>query len=115
MARGPLGTRLNDVGIWISFMSASSFRCPHCATTLRVRDRKYIGRQIACPECQKPVLIVADGPRGLAGRPAETQPPAAARPWRERVLRRWSPRRTAGTADPDPSTAARTDPPGGPA
>ncbi|HUG93241.1 MAG TPA: hypothetical protein VML55_20535, partial [Planctomycetaceae bacterium] len=86
-------------------MSASSFRCPHCATTLRVRDRKFIGRQIACPDCRQPIEIVADGPRGLGGKPVAVAEAPPRKTWRERAAGLW-PGRRASTAAAAGSSAA---------
>lgn len=44
------------------------FRCPHCSTLLRMRDERFRGQTIACPECAVPVLIqeTNDGLRGVS-------------------------------------------------
>ncbi len=41
-------------------MHPAEFRCPFCSTTLRLKDRSQIGRTIDCPDCQRPLQIVAD-------------------------------------------------------
>ena len=51
-------------------MHVVSFPCPHCAIPLRVKDRGFVGRTIACPECEKPVTIADDGQGTLVGIPA---------------------------------------------
>lgn len=43
-------------------MQTKFLTCPHCSASLRIRDRRFIGQPIACPDCEKPVLILANGP-----------------------------------------------------
>ena len=40
-------------------MHTTSFACPHCSATLRIRDQSYLGRTVNCPDCGKPFEIVA--------------------------------------------------------
>lgn len=47
-------------------MQSAEVLCPHCATSLRIRDRKFLGREVPCPECRQPIRIVAAGPDQLA-------------------------------------------------
>jgi hypothetical protein len=35
--------------------------CPQCGTTLRVKDRAYLGRPIPCPACRIPLILKAVG------------------------------------------------------
>lgn len=49
-------------------MQVFTFPCPHCAATLRVKDRRFLDRQVHCPDCRRPLLIVDDGRRGMTGR-----------------------------------------------
>lgn len=36
------------------------FPCPECGTTLRLQDRKLVGRTLPCPECQSELGLVDD-------------------------------------------------------
>ena len=45
--------RLSD---W-SVMSPGQCPCPACGTTLRVRDRSFVGRKIECPDCRVKLLL----------------------------------------------------------
>ncbi len=36
------------------------FPCPNCGTTLRLRDRKLVGRTLPCPDCQTELALVDD-------------------------------------------------------
>lgn len=38
-------------------MDALHFACCHCSARLRIRDRLYLGRQIPCPECRRPLML----------------------------------------------------------
>ena len=49
-------------------MTVSRFSCPHCSTQLRIRDRMYVGKIVACPDCAQQFEIVSDGPKKLAAR-----------------------------------------------
>ena len=42
-------------------MQVSSFPCPNCAATLRLKDRRFVGKRVNCPDCGKPMQIVPDG------------------------------------------------------
>ncbi len=46
-------------------MPTAAFSCPHCSALLRIRDRALLGRQVDCPDCDRPILIQSDGPRGF--------------------------------------------------
>ena len=46
-------------------MSPGHCSCPECGTTLRVRDRSFVGRVIECPDCQAKLLIKWDDDRKL--------------------------------------------------
>ncbi|HEY0984738.1 hypothetical protein [Schlesneria sp.] len=42
--------------------------CPECGTTLRIRDRSFIGRRVNCPECKTALRITetsGDGQYGI--------------------------------------------------
>ena len=55
--------------------------CPECGTTLRIRDRSFVGRQVECPDCQTKLVISLDGDRKLIAErvreAAPTKAPAA--------------------------------------
>ena len=55
-------------------MQATSFPCPHCSVTLRLKQRKVVGKQIDCPDCSQPVLIVADGRYEVSARCVAVNP-----------------------------------------
>lgn len=38
-------------------MSPGQCPCPACGTTLRVRDRSFVGRQIECPDCHAKLVL----------------------------------------------------------
>lgn len=61
-------------------MHVTSFPCPHCSTTLRIRDRMHVGRQVHCPECGGLLRIVADGPTGFAAEAAKPPKPKPTAP-----------------------------------
>lgn len=46
-------------------MSIGHCSCPECGTTLRIRDRSFVGRQIECPDCQAKLLISVDAERNV--------------------------------------------------
>ena len=46
-------------------MQTVNFRCPACAIPLRLRDQKFLGRCIDCPECKTGLLIENDRNGGL--------------------------------------------------
>ena len=68
-------------------MSPGQCSCPACGTTLRVRDRSFVGRQIDCPDCQAPLIIKVDDARQFVAerfqpqkvKSATTAAPAASR------------------------------------
>ncbi len=55
-------------------MSPGHCSCPECGTTLRVRDRSFIGRQIECPECQAKLQIGQDQDRKLIAERVKAEP-----------------------------------------
>ncbi|MEZ6045657.1 MAG: zinc ribbon domain-containing protein [Planctomycetaceae bacterium] len=34
-----------------------TFHCPHCSTQLRVRERRFVNREIKCPACETELLV----------------------------------------------------------
>ncbi|MCA9039185.1 MAG: hypothetical protein KDA65_02430 [Planctomycetaceae bacterium] len=34
-----------------------TFHCPHCQTQLRVRERRFVNREIQCPACETELLV----------------------------------------------------------
>lgn len=54
------------------------FPCPECGTTLRLQDRKLVGRSLPCPECQSELGLVDD--RGGIKAIANIEELAASRP-----------------------------------
>ena len=36
-------------------MQVHNFHCPYCKAALRIRDRAYVGAQVECPDCSKPL------------------------------------------------------------
>lgn len=77
------------------------FRCPHCSTMLRMRDDRFRGQTIACPECGDPVLIQEMGDR-LQG---------VAVPSKERKQLRGSPLKQPFPANPPSSPVVTTPTP----
>lgn len=69
-------------------MQVSRIPCPHCFTNLRVRDRSLIGQTIDCPDCKQPLEIVADGPKGIAIRPANRDEASPGQPKKRRRKRK---------------------------
>jgi len=59
-------------------MQVSSFSCPHCSATLRLKERRFIGKRINCPDCGERMLIVADGKGTLKAQTAESPAPKKA-------------------------------------
>lgn len=55
-------------------MSPGHCSCPECGTTLRVRDRSFIGRQIECPECHAKLQIGQDQDRKLVAQQVKVEP-----------------------------------------
>ena len=49
-------------------MSFGHCSCPDCGTTLRIRDRTFVGRQVQCPECHIPLVIELDRDEILTAR-----------------------------------------------
>ena len=47
-------------------MPASSFSCPYCDAPLRARDVRLAGRTVECPDCRRPLKVVADEMRQLS-------------------------------------------------
>jgi len=54
-------------------MSFGHCSCPDCGTTLRLRDRSFVGRTVPCPECHVALLIELDREQNLVAR----KPPIA--------------------------------------
>lgn len=48
-------------------MPVYSFPCPHCSTRLRLKDRRLVGRTIACPDCGQAVELQHDAHSGIVG------------------------------------------------
>lgn len=55
-------------------MSPGHCSCPECGTTLRVRDRSFVGRQIECPECRAKLQIGQDQDRKLVAERVKADP-----------------------------------------
>ena len=49
-------------------MSFGHCSCPDCGTTLRIRDRTFVGRTVPCPECHVALVIELDREANLAAR-----------------------------------------------
>ena len=49
-------------------MSFGHCSCPDCGTTLRIRDRSFVGRTVPCPECRTALVIELDSDRHVAAR-----------------------------------------------
>lgn len=75
-------------------MSFGHCSCPDCGTTLRLRDRSFVGRTVPCPECRVALLIELDRDENLVAR----KPPIA------------KPVKSAVAAEANPS-AGKTDGP----
>ncbi len=61
-------------------MSFGHCSCPDCGTTLRIRDRTFVGRTVPCPECHVSLVIELDREENLAARkPLLDQPAKSAR------------------------------------
>lgn len=68
-------------------MSVSQFPCPHCSTSLRIKDRMFVGKIVGCPDCGNQLEIVSDGPRKLTARKlngATEGQPASSRAMRDK-------------------------------
>ncbi len=55
-------------------MSLGQCSCPECGTTLRVRDRSFVGRVIECPDCRVKLTITLDDARTLVAERAKAEP-----------------------------------------
>ncbi len=49
-------------------MSFGHCSCPDCGTTLRIRDRSFVGRTVPCPECHTALVIELDSDRQVVAR-----------------------------------------------
>ena len=49
-------------------MSFGHCSCPDCGTTLRIRDRTFVGRTVQCPECDVSLVIELDRDETLTAR-----------------------------------------------
>ena len=49
-------------------MSFGHCSCPDCGTTLRIRDRTFVGRTVPCPECRASLVIELDRDETLTAR-----------------------------------------------
>ncbi len=64
-------------------MSPGQCSCPECGTTLRVRDRSFVGRVIDCPDCRVKLTITLDDARSLVAERAKAEPvPKPAPRWK---------------------------------
>ena len=71
--------------------------CPQCGTTLRVKDRAYLGRPVPCPDCRTLLVLKAVDSDHLEATFAEVSPvekpiasrPASASTWSD-GLKRWA-------------------------
>lgn len=61
-------------------MQPTSTACPHCSTVLRIRDRKLVGRRIACPECAAGIEVVDNAGSFSVVAAVETTPQSSASP-----------------------------------
>jgi hypothetical protein len=41
-------------------MPIITFRCPHCAADLKIRDDQITTSAVACPDCRKPIVVSRD-------------------------------------------------------
>lgn len=55
-------------------MSFGHCSCPDCDTTLRIRDRTFVGRQVQCPECHVALVIELDRDEVLTARKPPRDP-----------------------------------------
>ena len=37
--------------------SAISIQCPHCQATLKLKNRKAVGKKVPCPKCKQPFVV----------------------------------------------------------
>ena len=49
-------------------MSLGHCSCPDCGTTLRIRDRSFVGRTVPCPECHTALVIALDPDQHVVAR-----------------------------------------------
>ena len=49
-------------------MSFGHCSCPDCGTTLRIRDRSFVGRTVPCPECRTALVIELDSDQQVVAR-----------------------------------------------
>ena len=49
-------------------MSFGHCSCPDCGTTLRIRDRSFVGRTVPCPECHTALVIALDPDQHVVAR-----------------------------------------------
>ncbi len=49
-------------------MSLGHCSCPDCGTTLRIRDRSFVGRTVPCPECRTALVIELDSDQHVVAR-----------------------------------------------
>ena len=61
-------------------MHVHEFSCPQCSTRLRVRDRTWIGRTIACPDCRTDLTVTADPVGKILAQPTVTAPVRKTKP-----------------------------------
>ena len=54
-------------------MSLGQCSCPECGTTLRVRDRSFVGRVIECPDCRVKLTLKLDDSRTLVAERAKAE------------------------------------------
>lgn len=92
-------------------MSSVTTKCTHCSAVLRLKDQRYIGREIRCPKCEKKFTVsrVADAPRRQSRESTESSTSASQK---TRSARRRQPNgRNAlpeiRTEEPSPSVTAR--------
>ncbi|MEI8380478.1 MAG: hypothetical protein WCJ09_10130 [Planctomycetota bacterium] len=77
-------------------MSPGQCPCPACGTTLRVRDRSFVGRQIECPDCHAKLVLKLNDDREFE---AELFKPEVERP---------ASRASAPRHKPQPKTSGNT-------
>ena len=49
-------------------MSLGHCSCPDCGTTLRIRDRSFVGRTVPCPECHTALVIELNSDQHVVAR-----------------------------------------------
>jgi hypothetical protein len=60
-------------------MPVITFRCPHCAANLKIRDDQITGSPVACPDCRKPMLVTRDEFGNVAATAPAASPAKAAK------------------------------------